>query len=89
VREIIESESFKEAVVALGGHRAVDEALEPIIEALYHNPYGFPFFENDWTSFRYARTKVLEFIPALVVIFVIGPNGNVVLQHVEEDQDAS
>jgi len=89
VREIIESESFKEAVAGLGGHRAIDAALEPIIEALYRNPYGFPFFENDWASFRYVRTKALDFIPALVVIFIIDSNGNVVLQYVEEDQDAS
>lgn len=89
MREIIESESFKEAVAGLGGHRAIDAALEPIMEALYHNPYGFPHFENDWTRFRYVRTKALDFIPALVVIFVVDQNGNVVLQHVEEDQDAA
>ena len=91
MRQIIESESFKEAVRKLGGHRAIDEALEPIIEGLYHYPQGFPFFENQWVSFRYARTKALEFVPLppLVVIFTIEPNGDVVLQHVEEDQDAS
>jgi hypothetical protein len=27
MREIIEAESFKEAVKKLGGHRAIDEAL--------------------------------------------------------------
>lgn len=88
MREIIESESFKAAVAALGGHRAIDEALEPILEGLYQNPYGFPFFENDWVSFRYARTKALEYVPALVVIFTIEDDGNVVLQHAEEDEDA-
>lgn len=91
MREIIESDAFKEAVHALGGHRAIDGALEPIIEALYHNPFGFPFFENDWTSFRYARTKAVgDDIPPLVVTFTIERNGhgNVILQHVEEDQDA-
>lgn len=88
MRELIEAESFKEAVLKLGGHRAIDEVLEPIIEALYRNPQGFPFFENQWVSFRYARTKALEFVPPLVVIFTIEPNGDVVLRHVEEDQDA-
>jgi len=33
MREIIESDNFTEAVRVLGGHRAVDEALEPVIEA--------------------------------------------------------
>jgi hypothetical protein len=89
MRQIIEAESFAEAVARLGGHRAIDEALEPIIEALYHNPYGFPYFENDWARFRYARTKALPFIPALVFIFTIDQNGDVILQHVEEDQDAA
>jgi hypothetical protein len=88
MRQIIESEQFNKAVRALGGHRAIDEALEPIIEALYLNPYGFEFFQNEWTSFRYARTKEVDFIPPLVVIFTI-ENGNAILQHVEEDQDAS
>jgi hypothetical protein len=37
MREIIEAVSFAEAVEQLGGHRAIDEALEPIIEALYHH----------------------------------------------------
>jgi hypothetical protein len=88
MREIIEAESFKKAIEKLGGHRAVDEALEPIIEALYRNPYGFPFFQNDWVSFRYARTRALEFTPPLIVIFTIESNRNVILHHVEEDQDA-
>ena len=89
MREIIESESFKEAVTALGGHRAIDEALEPLLEALYQNPFGFPKFENDWVSFRYARTKPVDFMPPLVFIFTIDTDHNVVLQHVEEDQDAN
>ncbi len=89
MRQIVESESFKEAVRNLGGHRVVDEALEPIIEALYRHPYGFEFFQNDWVSFRYTRTRALEFTPPLVVIFTIEPNGDVILQYVEEDQDAT
>lgn len=90
MREIIEAESFKEGVEKLGGFRAIDEALETIIDALYHDPYGFPYFENDWASFRYARTKPLPlyFVPPLVVIFTIDENRNVILHHVEEDQDA-
>ena len=48
------------------------------------NPYGFPKFEHDFISFRYARTKPIEgYIPALVVFFVIDPDGTVVLNWVE------
>lgn len=55
------------------------------MEALYSNPYGFPKFESDFTSFRYARTKGIRFIPPLVFIFNIDAKHNVVLEHVEED----
>lgn len=89
MREIIESENFKRAVHALGGHRAVDEALQPIIEALYHRPQGFPSFKNKWVSFYYARTKPIRYVPALVVMFTIEQNGDVLLDHVEEDQDTN
>lgn len=89
MREIIEAPSFKDAVETLGGHRAIDEVLEPLLESLYLNPYGFQRFENDWTSFHYARTKEVAFTPALIFIFTIDANHNVVLEHVEEDPDAT
>jgi hypothetical protein len=46
VRQIIEGEYFAESVERLGGYRAVDLALETIIEALMQNPYGFPLIEK-------------------------------------------
>jgi hypothetical protein len=88
MREIIESDAFLEAVERLGGHRAVDRALDLLYEGLYLNPYVFDHFENDWTKFRYARTRAIDYVPALVFIFTIDDNGDVVLQHVEEDIDA-
>jgi hypothetical protein len=88
MREIIEADGFEAAVMALGGYRAIDRALDLIREGLYLNPYGFPKFESDWTSFRYARTKGIDFIPPLVFIFSINDNGDVILEHVEEDPSA-
>ncbi|HEY7243950.1 MAG TPA: hypothetical protein VH678_08725 [Xanthobacteraceae bacterium] len=90
MREIIESEHFKAAVEALGGHRAIDEALEPIMEALHQNPHGFPSFRNQWVSFHYARIKGLAraLIPPLLLMFIIEANGDVILDYIEEDQDA-
>ncbi|MEG6508051.1 hypothetical protein V6C03_03620 [Methyloligella sp. 2.7D] len=87
MREIKEADSFEDAVLALGGYRAIDKAMEPIIEALYRNPYGFEYHENDWCSFRYARTRRIEGVPPLIVIFTIQENGDVLLQHVEEDDN--
>ena len=80
----------KGAVRNLGGHRAIHEALEPIIEALYHNPQGFPFFQNQWVSFRYARTKAQNLYHLLWSSSRLNPMANATLfQHVEEDQDAT
>lgn len=86
MREIIWSESFNDCVAALGGAEAIDRALDPLMDALYRNPYGFEKFENDWTSFRCARTKAIGYdVTALVLVFSIDQNKNVVLQWIEED----
>jgi hypothetical protein len=83
-RQIIYARTFDDGVEALGGYRAVDRAVDTIIDALYRNPYGFHKFESDFVSFRYAITKPLDFIPSLVVIFSISENGDVTLEHIEE-----
>jgi hypothetical protein len=81
VRQIIEGEDFARSVEALGGYRAVDRALETIIDALMNNPYGFELIENDWCRIRYARTKMIEgYIPALIVAFTIDDQNDVILQ---------
>ena len=48
MRSVIEGEYFAECVERLGGYRAIDLALETVIEALGRNPYAFPAIENDW-----------------------------------------
>ena len=89
MRNIIEGIHFAECVERLGGYRAVDLALETVIEALARNPYGFPLLENDWVSIRYARTNMIEgYMPPLVVAFVIDENQNVVLEWVELADEA-
>jgi hypothetical protein len=88
LQKLAASSDFAVAVNNLGGPRAIDQALDLIKEGLYLNPYGFPKFENDWVSFRYVRTKGIDFIPPLVFIFSIAKNGDVILDHVEEDQSS-
>jgi len=84
VRSIIEGEFFAKCVDELGGHRAIDLAIETIMEALLQNPYGFPLLENDWCKIRYARTTMIEgYIPPLVVAFTIDDENNVILEWVE------
>lgn len=83
-RQIVFTAEFDAAVERLGGYRAVDVALESVIDGLVHNPYGFHRFENDHVSFRYAVTKATGELPALVVVFRIAEGSNVILEHVEE-----
>lgn len=89
MRSIIEGTDFAACVERLGGYRAIDQALETIIEALSHNPYAFPLIQNDFTAFRYVRTKAIKgIIPPLVLVFTIDDTRNVVLQWVDLDEDA-
>jgi hypothetical protein len=85
MREIIASADFDRCVDELGGYRAIDAAMEPLIEGLLRNPYGFERFENDFFSFRYARTKRMGDIPPLYFVFRIDDDKNVVLEYVGED----
>jgi hypothetical protein len=84
VRQITEGEYFAECVERLGGYRALDLALETILDALLLNPFGFPLIENDWCRIRYARTRMIEgYIPPLIVAFVINEDNDVILQWAE------
>lgn len=82
-RKIVEEHSFSDAAMRVGAY-AVDRAMEPIIEALVRNPYGFPTVENDFVRFRYAVTKKIGNVPSLIVIFTIDDDGTVRLRDVEE-----
>ena len=86
MRQIIWSAEFAAQVEKAGGARLVDEALSPIIDGLMRNPYGFHKYENDFTSFRYAKTEALHGkLGALTIIFTIDEEKNVVLQWYDED----
>jgi hypothetical protein len=90
VRSIIEGPEFTACVERLGGYRAVDLALETTIEALSRNPYAFPLVENDWCSFRYVRTKLIEgFMGPFIIVFTIDADHNVVLQWMDYAEDAA
>ena len=81
MRLIIEGPNFAECVERLGGYRAVDLAIETIIEGLQLNPFGFPLIENDWCRIRYAKTKMIEgYIPPLIVAFIITEENDVILE---------
>ena len=89
MRLIIEGDYFAQCVENLGGYRAIDLALETIVEALMQNPYGFPMIENDWCKIRYARTNMIEgYIPPLVIAFTITDDNDVILEWAEIADEA-
>jgi hypothetical protein len=68
---IIEESSWTEAAEKLGGLQNLDQALDPIIDALMLNPAGFPQIAG---GIRLAKTDRIErddgaVIPALRVWF--------------------
>lgn len=83
-RQIIYGLAFTRGVETLGGYRSLDRAIDTVLDALYRNPFGFNKFENDHISFRYAITEVTADLPSLVIVFSIGENGDVTLEHIEE-----
>lgn len=82
-REIVFSKEFDLCVETLGGYRAIDRAIDAVIDGLSRNPYAFDRFETDEFSFRYARTKKLGNLPELSIIFTIGADRRVTLESVE------
>lgn len=78
--------AFDMAVERLGGYLLVDEALEPILDGLYRNPWGFRCIENDWIRIRYVITKPTEALPALLVTFRIEADNDVTMLHAEESE---
>lgn len=73
------------AAAHLGGFRTIDDALTSgIYDALDRYPWGFPSVESDWYSARYIITKPFKQTCALIWVFVIESNGDVIIKHVEE-----
>ncbi len=86
MRNIRADHEFDAAVQRIGGYRFVDDAMEPIMDGLYRNPWGFSLIENDWLRVRYAITKPTAALPPLIVLFQIESNNDVTLLHIEESE---
>ena len=89
--QIIFEHEFDAAVERLGGYRVVDLALETIMHGLQADPRGYTLFESEFTSFRFAVTRRVNWgtveIEPLVVTFTIDADDDVHLQHVEPFED--
>jgi hypothetical protein len=83
-RQIFFSPACDIAASKLGGYEQIDESLTSgVYDALLRHPYGFSKIECDWFSARYITTKPFGTTPALVWIFTIEANGDVVIDNVE------
>lgn len=85
-RKIIFSATCDASAARLGGYKAVDRALDSVLDALSRQPYGFRTIESDWFSSRYAITKRIGSVPSLVWLFRI-EGGDVVIEDVEEAEE--
>jgi hypothetical protein len=82
------SHEFDRQVEELGGYEKLDQVLDPIVDGLYVDPYGYAVLENDWISLcRYARTIPQNDLPAFIVLFVIEEDGSVELREIWPDED--
>jgi hypothetical protein len=73
------------AAEKLGGYKRIDDAVDPLWDALLHNPLGFENVETGlWFSARFATTKPFGRVPALAWIVLVDEDGDVTIDHVEE-----
>ena len=83
-RRVIFSREFEECTKGLGDPKSVDEAVAPVVDALYRDPFAFRVIATDWVRCRYAITRATMHLPPLIVIFTIEENGDVIIGDVEE-----
>jgi hypothetical protein len=82
-RRVLFEDCFGEAAEQFGGYKAIDFILDPVIDALYNNPFACNLIENNWVRVRYVTTNPVGTIPALCIYFRIDDNGDVFLYDVD------
>jgi hypothetical protein len=87
-RRVLSSHEFDRQVAELGGYEKLDSVLEPVIDGLYEDPYGYPLIQNDWVPLcRYTHTIPQDDLPSLVVMFTIKDDGAVELCEIWPDEE--
>jgi hypothetical protein len=82
-RRVLFEDSFGEAAEQFGGYETIDFILDPIVDALYNNPFAFKLIEHNWVRVRYIITNPVGGIPSLCVYFRIDDQGDVFLYDVD------
>lgn len=87
-RRVRSSHEFDCQVEGLGGYEKLDLVLNPVVDGLYSDPYGYTIIQDDWIPLcRYARTIPQGDLPAFIVLFVIEEGGGVELREIWPDED--
>ena len=86
-RNIFYSKECDDAAECLGGYGRIDDALDAVWDVLRNNPYQLPQCQSDWFNARYLSTKPTGDAPALVWLITIQPDGDIVIDYVEEAED--
>jgi hypothetical protein len=87
-RRVYSSAEFDQQIAALGGYENLDFVLNPVIDGLYDDPYGYYLIQEDLIPLRrYAHTIPQDGLPSFVVTFVIQEDGTVELCEIWPDED--
>jgi hypothetical protein len=89
-RRVRSSHEFDHQVEALGGYEKLDPVLNPVVDGLYIDPYGYNIIQHDLIPLcRYARTIPQDdgSLPAFIILFVIEEDGGVELREIWPDED--
>lgn len=86
-RRVRSSHDFDHQVGRLGGYEKLDLVLNPVVDGLYIDPYGYNIIQHDLIPLcRYARTIPQDELPAFIVLFVIEEDGGVELREIWPDE---
>ena len=87
-RRVRSSRDFDHQVERLGGYEKLDLVLNPVVDGLYADPYGYIVIQHDLLPLcRYARTIPQDGLPSFIVLFVIEEDGGVELREIWPDED--
>lgn len=82
MRRVIYTPAFDGDTIRLGGIARVQQVIDPLVDAVQRNPEAFSLLDVQ-TGIRYAVTRKIETMPALIITFTIDDDGDIIMLSVE------